>query len=262
MNDSAKLVFYIAYYLILLTHKKKDIKEKKTITKDALSNPDFKEIAAFFTTEDDFDAKTEKVKGKIFKSISERISLIVFFMDNKSIKHFCKTYKEDVLSLLPTKDLINSIDQIEEENNTYFQLLKDFNNIDLENIDLEDINLNDANLHHILKSISPTYPFSIKDILLQCYAMYQCQYPSMTMVKELDAKIKNLRAIMREDYQLDSPQVEEKVSNIVEELESMYKKHKGEFTLELYSKFYKKQQHLFQIYRELDYMGFLLYRKK
>ena len=66
---------------------------------------------------------------------------------------------------------------------------------------------------------------------------------------------------MREDYQFDSPQIEEKVANIVEELESMYEKHKGEFTLELYSKFYKKQQPLFQIYKELDYMGFLLFSK-
>ena len=255
LNDSAKLVFYIVYYQILLAHEKKDTKEKTFITKDDFSSPDFKEIVALFTNEDDFDAKTEKVKGKMIKNINERISLATYFMENKSIKDFFKTWKEDIIQLMPIKDIINNIDQIE-TNNAYSQLLKDFEKVNLKDIDYEN-----KNLRAIFERISQINSFSIKDILLQCYAMYQCQYPSMTMVKELDVKIKNLRAIMREDYQFDSPQIEEKVANIVEELESMYEKHKGEFTLELYSKFYKKQQPLFQIYKELDYMGFLLFSK-
>ena len=256
LNDSAKLVFYIVYYQILLAHEKKDTKEKTFIPKDYLSNPDFKKIVALFTNEDDFDAKTEKVKGKMIKNINERISLAIFFRENKSIKDFLKTWKEDIIQLMPIKDIIHNTDQIE-TNYTYYQILKDFEKVNLKDIDYED-----KNLHSIFERISQINSFSIKDILLLCYATYQCQYPSMTMVKELDAQIKNLRAIMREDYQLDSPQVEEKVSNIVEELESMYEKHKGEFTLELYSNFYKKQQFLFQLYNEYDYMGFLLFKTR
>ena len=245
LNDSAKLVFYIVYYQILLAHKKKDTKEKTFITKEDYSTPGFKEVAALFTNEDDFDTKTEKVKGKMIKSINERISLVAYFMENKSIKNFFKTWEEDILPLVPITDIINST-------KTNYQILNDFSKVDLNHIDYED---------EKFKNISQANSFSIKDILLQCYAMYQCQYPSMTMVKELDAKIKNLRAIMREDYQLDSPQLEEVTSNIVKELESMYEKNKGEFTLELYSNFYKKQQFLFQLYREYDYMGFLLFSK-
>lgn len=256
LNDSAKLVFYIVYYQILLAHKKKDTKEKTFITKDDFSTPGFKEAIAPFTNENDFDTKTEKVKGKMIKSINERISLAAYFLENKSIKDFFKTWEKDIIQFMPIKDLVNNIDQIE-TNDTYSQLLKDF-----EKVNLKDINYEDKNLRLIFERTSQIYSFSIKNILLQCYAMYQCQYPSMTMVKELSTKIKDLRTMMREDYQFDSPQLKDVTSNIVEELESMYEKHKGEFTLELYSNFYKKQQFLFQLYKEYDYMGFLLFKTR
>ena len=267
LNDSAKLVFYIAYYLILLTHKKKDIKEKTIIRKEHFSAPGFKEAIVPFTNEDDFDTKTGKVKGKMIKSINERFSLMDYLFKNESIKYFYNTWEKDIIPLMPIKDTAKNI----ETDDPYYQLFNDLKKVDLKNIDYENENIRSA-----FKNIYKTNPFSTKSTLLQCYAMYQYQYPSMTMVKELDAKIKELDAKIKEldakiknvrkkkqdDYQLDSPRLEEVVSNIVEELESMYEKYKGEFTLELYSNFYKKQQFLFQLYREYDYMGFLLFKTR
>lgn len=244
LNDSAKLVFYIAYYQLLLSHKKKDEKDKILIKGNDCLDPDFKEVIAPFINKDDFDEKTGKVKGKILKSINKRISLFMHIFENEGVSSSLLNWK-DVVELLPTNDIeIPDFSSLCEE-------IKKIKKINFKNIDY-----NDETSRRIIKQISELGLFSIKDILLQCYALYQYQYPSMKLVEDLNKKIKVCEELDNSRYQFSA--LKSKALEIVKSLKLMYEENRGKFTLELFGQFLKKQQLLFQLYRKYEYIVFNL----
>ena len=245
LNDSAKLVFYIAYYQLLLSHKKKNEKDKILIKGNDCLDPEVKEAIAPFTNEDDFDEKTGKVKGKILKSINKRISLFMYIFENGGISDSLSNW-QDVKELLPDDVDIPDFSQLCEE---------------IKKIDFENIDYNDKTSRWVIEQISELGLFSIKDILLQCYSLYQYQYPSMKLVEDLNKKIKDLKISERtDDARHEFSALESVVSDIVKKLRSMYEENKGKFTLEQFGEFLTNQRFLFQLYRKYEYAEFLLFK--
>ena len=285
LNDSAKLVLYIAYYYILLREKKKSKKEKNLISKDDFDKPGFKEIFYLCYPKGDIDKLdidklSETSKGRVITYINNRISClcsIVFGGEDKKDKDFVKFFLEiltDFVDIFPQK--IEGIPENEVKEilgNLYRAktLLESVLNVDFKRIDYEN-----ESFKLIVEAASKSNvqnSFSAKDMLNFYYSIYQAQTPSIVMVNKISEqliekkyfsldKLKNTaeQSIEKEDQ--GSNKLKETAEQLVKDLNEKYEKYKGNFTEDQFYEFVYQQKYLFQLYKKHNTLHFYFERLK
>ena len=114
LNDTAKWIFYIVYYYLLLANKKGD--KKDYIKKSDEQQVGFKEVFNLFYPTDDYDKVSEKVKGKIITYINNRASLFISIFKSDAMSFFFDSFigiKEIIPSDGEYEELLRVIERME-----------------------------------------------------------------------------------------------------------------------------------------------------
>ena len=245
LNDTAKWIFYIVYYYLLLANKKGD--KKDYIKKSDEQQVGFKEVFNLFYPTDDYDKVSEKVKGKIITYINNRASLFISIFKSDAMSFFFDSFigiKEIIPSDGEYEELLRVIERME----VLQRVVGLFKDIDLsKNKNYESDSVYELFEYVSKLSIDPNL-YSIKDFILQCYSCFHLQMlPSKYMIDYLIDRIK-------EKNYFKSEELERIVESINSDLQLKYENNKGNFTKSLFDDFFEKQRKLFLLYKKYNYM--------
>lgn len=219
LNDTAKLIFYIGYYYLLLSHKE----VKNIITKeDLFQQPEeFARICHI----DIQNKKDPTAISKYAKNINMRVSLYIHIQDR--LKEFIKSsleaeFPEDGGDIA---DVVNSAKK-------YY---KSINTIESERPSPEEIEK--------IYSRIPT----LRDYIIYGFAFYQGEayFPCSALKNAISEKFK------KQQY-FASKEVKNEISVIVKDLKNKYPLYEKEPTPDLFVQLVKKQRYLFQLYKKLN----------
>ena len=245
LNDTAKWIFYIVYYYLLLANKKGD--KKDYIKKSDEQQVGFKEVFNLFYPTDDYDKVSEKVKGKIITYINNRASLFISIFKSDAMSFFFDSFigiKEIIPSDGEYEELLRVIERME----VLQRVVGLFKDIDLS----KNKNYKSDSVYELFEyvsklSIDPNL-YSIKDFILQCYSCFHLQMlPSKYMIDYLIDRIK-------EKNYFESKELKNIVERINSDLQLKYENNKGNFTKSLFDDFFEKQRKLFLLYKKYNYM--------
>ena len=245
LNDTAKWIFYIAYYYLLLANKKGD--KKDYIRKKDEQQVGFKEVFSLFYPTDNYDKVSEKVKGKIIAYINNRASLFISIFKSDAMSFFFDSFigiKEIIPSDGEYEELLRVIERME----LLQRVVGLFKDIDLsKNKNYESDSVYELFEYVSKLSIDPNL-YSIKDFILQCYSCFHLQMlPSKYMIDYLIDRIK-------EKNYFESKELKNIVERINSDLQLKYENNKGNFTKSLFDDFFEKQRKLFLLYKKYNYM--------
>lgn len=159
LNDASIFIINFTFWYILKYKKKENFELKSSYPIDFLS-----EIANIFGYEN-YTLANDKVRGKVLRYISRRISLYEFFINIPSIKNFLNSAEEEIEALsnaYSAENEKNKQDKYQEER----KKLKDI---------LENNNFNKEEAINYFKTALQTTNI-LSSILLMMYSVYQGNY--------------------------------------------------------------------------------------
>lgn len=231
LNDTAIFIFNFIFWYIIKYPRKEDFNLKDYGSIEFLS-----EIASIFGYENYISAN-DKVKGKILKYISRRISLFERFMDIPSIKNFLKSLEEDRNILITALSSAFEENTKSSETKEYIEDEKKFKNI------LTNINFNEEEaIDYAKKALKSTNTLS--SILLLMYSKCQGNYITVS-IKEMY----NIydRFIIEGLFEYNN--IRERIETIKRDFESKHKEYQDEGDINIYSSLLKMQRDFFKIYK-------------
>lgn len=227
LNDASIFIINFTFWYILKYQKKEDFDLNSSYPIDFLS-----EIANIFGY-DNYTLANDKVKGKILKCISRRISLYEFFIDIPSIRNFLDHLEENIKVLSYTFSEENE----KSSNDEYHEEVKKLKDI------LGNNNFNDEEeaINYAKKALLSTN--TISSILLMMYSEYHGNY-NFVSIKEMYSVYD--RFIIEGLFENNN--IREKIENIKRDFESKYNEYlEGNF--DMYPLLLQMQKEFYKIYK-------------
>lgn len=216
LNQTAKSIYYIVYWYILLSHKEIEIFKTENISKKELN-----QIAEVFGYKE-YATTSGQARGKINKAINKRLSLILHISSFDAIikySNFCTN-------------------AINDESNSFLKKILNSN--------IEELTLNELKKCIELSS-------NLELILQVCYAFYQgiFFFENLDYVNDfINNKFKYISD--SDEYKSLKPITDSLIQDYNEYYE-LYNKTKEESILKL---LYRIKRTLFNIYKSLESIGF------
>lgn len=226
LNDASIFIINFTFWYILKYKKKENFELKSSYPIDFLSD-----IAYIFGYEN-YTSANDKVRGKVLRYISRRISLYEFFIDIPSIKNFLKSAEEEIEALsnaCSVENEKNKQDKYQEER----KKLKDI---------LENNNFNkEEAINYFKTALQKTNTLS--SILLMMYSVYQGNY-CLVSIKEI-YRIYDRFII---EGLFENNNIREKIETFKRDFETKYNEFiKGNF--EMLPLLFQMQKYFYKIYK-------------
>lgn len=223
LNDTAKFIFYIGYYYLLLSHT-----EEKIFTKEELSQnmAEFTRICHI----DNYENMTSTAKSKIAKNINMRFSLYKYIQ--RKLKKFHELSFETIEKMPVDEESADVLNPIKEYYEYYMS------------IDTEKEETPSPGTIDKIYSLMPT----LRAYITSGFAFYQGEgyLPCLFLTEKFFHKFKE-----NQNY-FGSQDVKKEVSDIMADFRSKYSQYQQEPTVELFVYLVGKQRYLFQLYKMLN----------
>lgn len=231
LNDTAIFIFNFTFWYIIKYPRQEDFNLKDYGSIEFLS-----EIASIFGYENYISAN-DKVKGKILKYISRRISLFERFIDIPSIKNFLNSLEEDRNILITALSSAFNEDTKSSETKEYKEDEKKIKNI------LTNINFNEEEaIDYAKKALQSTN--TLYSILLMMYSRCQGNYIAVSIKEMYNIYDRFIIEGLFEDNN-----IRERIETYKRDFESKHKEFQHEGDFNIYSSLLKMQRDFYKIYK-------------